>query len=206
MKATELLKQHHKEVADLFERIESAEQASEKKALFEELAGKLAAHDGIEREIFYPACERKLTGDEDREMLGEALVEHGLVEFTLFNADRERGKQFDARVKVLKDIVEHHVEEEEKELFPEVEKAFSSGELETLGARMEAAFEEKLEKDFRPALQKNVRQVVNGAVKTSTKAPAKRAPAKRTPARASTKRAAAKKRPATKTRRGRKAA
>jgi hypothetical protein len=198
MKATALLKQQHQEVADLFERIEASEQASEKKALFEELAGKLVAHDGIEREIFYPACEKKLTGDEDKEMLGEALVEHGLVEFTLFNADRERGKEFDARVKVLKDIVEHHVEEEEKELFPEVEKAFAGSELEALGQRMEEAFDEKVEEDFRPALQKNVRQVVNGAIKTSPKAPPKRTAAKRSPARASGKRAAAKKPPARK--------
>jgi hemerythrin superfamily protein len=205
MKATALLKKQHKEVADLFERIEASEQASEKKALFEELAGKLVAHDGIEREIFYPACEKKLTGEEDKDMLGEALVEHGLVEFTLFNADRERGKEFDARVKVLKDIVEHHVEEEEKELFPEVEKAFAGSELEALGQRMEEAFDEKVEEDFRPALQKNVRQVVNGAIKTSARAPAKRAAAKRTPVRATTKRAAAKK-PARKPQRGRKAA
>ncbi|MEJ7729780.1 MAG: hemerythrin domain-containing protein [Polyangiaceae bacterium] len=205
MKATELLKKQHKEVADLFERIEAAEQASVKKALFEELAGKLVAHDGIEREIFYPACEKKLTSDEDQDMLGEALVEHGLVEFTLFNADRERGKVFDARVKVLKDIVEHHVEEEEKELFPEVEKAFAGSELEKLGQRMEEAFEEKVEEDFRPGLEKNVRQVVSGAIKTSPKAaPAQRAPAKRTPARA-TKSAAAKK-PTRKPQRGRKAA
>jgi hemerythrin superfamily protein len=174
MKATDLLKQQHREVEELFERIENAE-AREKKALFEELATNLVAHDAIEREIFYPACERQM-GDE--EILREALVEHGLVEFTLFQADRETRDEdaLDARIKVLKDIVEHHVEEEEKELFPKVEKALS-GQLEQLGAAMEARFEEAKEEDFRTPLQKNVRQVIGGAVKTT---PARGASARRT--------------------------
>jgi hemerythrin superfamily protein len=174
MKATDLLKQQHREVEKLFERIENAE-TREKKALFEELATNLVAHDAIEREIFYPACERQMG---DQEMLREALVEHGLVEFTLFQADRETRDEeaLDARIKVLKDIVEHHVEEEEKELFPKVEKALS-GQLEQLGAAMEARFEEAKEEDFRTPLQKNVRQVIGGAVKTT---PARGASARRT--------------------------
>ena len=163
IKATKLLEKQHGEVSALFARIEKAEEGAAKRALFNELAANLFAHDAIERQIFYPACEKAM-GDKD--LLGEALVEHGLVEFTLFNADRERGKRFDARLKVLKDIVEHHVEEEEKEFFPKAEKAIGGKKLEELGARMRTAFEAAKEKDWRGPLGRNVRQVVRGAVKT----------------------------------------
>lgn len=162
--ATKLLKAQHREVSALFAQIEKAEEGAAKRALFNQLAANLAAHDAIERQIFYPACDKAM-GDTD--LLGEALVEHGLVEFTLFQADSERGKRFDARLKVLKDVVEHHVEEEEKELFPKAEKALGK-QLEPLGARMRAAFAEAKAKDWRGPLGRNVRQVLRGAVKTRT--------------------------------------
>ena len=73
--ATSLLTQQHDEVKALFKRIEGASSRAAKVKLFEELAHNLVAHDAIEREIFYPACERAL-GMTD--LLGEALVEHGV--------------------------------------------------------------------------------------------------------------------------------
>ena len=88
MKATDLLEKQHRDVADLFERIEKSKDAEKKSALFEELASNLAAHDAIEREIFYPACEEEM-GVTD--LLGESLVEHGVVEFSLYLADEARG-------------------------------------------------------------------------------------------------------------------
>jgi hypothetical protein len=213
MKATDLLKHQHHEVNDLFERLEKAAQ-SDRRAAFDELAAHLVAHDAIEREIFYPACEREMG---DGKLLREALVEHGLVEFTLFQADRElrSAKTFEARVKVLKDVVEHHVEEEEKELFPKVEKALAS-KLVELGEKMEARFEAALKEDFRPPLQRNVRQVIGGAVKTgparaTTSRPARAVRAGRATRAASggakpAKRAGAKKSTRAKARGGRRAA
>src|SRR5690349_2072775 len=88
MKATELLMKQHRLVEDLFEQFEEAGDATEKRELFAKLAQNLVAHDAIEREIFYPACEKEL-GSED-EVLGESLVEHGLVEFCLFRADQRQ--------------------------------------------------------------------------------------------------------------------
>jgi hemerythrin superfamily protein len=76
MNATELLKSQHREVESLFKRIEKAQEDSEKRELFEELAANLVAHDAIEREIFYPACEEEMGMNE---LLGEVLAEHGLV-------------------------------------------------------------------------------------------------------------------------------
>lgn len=170
MKATDLLKKQHKVVSDLFAQIETTD-GKDKLALFDELAANLVAHDGIERKIFYPACEKKMGMTE---LLGEALVEHGVVEFSLARADENRrNKSFDHFVKVLKEMVEHHVKEEEKEFFPKVTKAFDAEALEALGEKMEAAFEEAKAADFRTPLWQNLRQVIDGALKTSPKATTK---------------------------------
>lgn len=177
MKATDLLKAQHEEVSRLFEKIEDAEEA-EKVALFEELAAKLVAHDAIERQIFYPACEEQMGMDE---LLGEAIVEHGMVEFGLFSADLHLGgEEFEHYMMVLKEAVEHHVGEEEDEFFPQVEKAFDEAQLEELGSQMEELFADTLDEDFRAALTHNLQQVLAGAMKPKPpkKAPTKAASAK----------------------------
>jgi hypothetical protein len=158
-----LLSQQHSEVKALFKRIESASNRSAKLKVFEELARNLVAHDAIEREIFYPACERAL-GMTD--LLGEALVEHGVVEFCLFQADQaEKSADFGFKCQVLKEVVLHHVKEEEDDFFPKVEKALSRAELEHLGARMKARFEQAKAGDFRGPLHRNLKQVLAGALK-----------------------------------------
>lgn len=182
MKATELLKSQHEEVKALFERIEKTKNTEERSELFEELAANLVAHDAIEREIFYPACEEKM-GLNDQ--LGEALVEHGVVEFALYNADQAHGKpDFLHKVTVLKEVLEHHIEEEEKEFFPAAEKALGKPRLEELGERMEQRFEAALDEDFRVPLAKNLEQVLAGALKPNPRGPAKR-PAKKAQRKAS---------------------
>lgn len=174
MKATELLKKQHKEVQDLFKRIEKAKDDATKSELFEELAANLVAHDGIERQIFYPACEEAM-GMTD--LLGEALVEHGAVEFMVFQADQAQGEDdFEYKCTVLQEVLEHHIEEEEKEFFPKAERALGKERLEELGAEMEAQFEELVAEDFRGPLHANLKQVLAGAIKP---APAKRSPASR---------------------------
>ncbi|HKY39443.1 MAG TPA: hemerythrin domain-containing protein [Polyangiaceae bacterium] len=163
MKATELLKQQHRDVEKLFKVLEDDEGDEKQTEIFGELAATLVAHDAIEREIFYPACEKAL-GMTD--LLGEALVEHGVIEFSLYEADEAQGKKdFDFKLKVLEEMVEHHVEEEEKELFPEVEDAIEAEELETLGQRMEQRFSEARAEDYRAPLHENLRQVLAGAIK-----------------------------------------
>jgi hemerythrin superfamily protein len=162
MKATELLKQQHREVEKLFKAIEDAED-DEKTELFEELASKLVAHDAIEREIFYPACEEAMGLDD---LLGEALVEHGVVEFGLYQADQAAGNDdFEYKCTVLQEIVEHHVKDEEKEFFPKVEKTLGGTRLEELATQMEERFEQALEEDFRTPLYNNLKQVLGGALK-----------------------------------------
>ncbi len=177
MKATDLLQKQHKVVADLFEKIEKSKDDAKKKDLFEELASNLAAHDAIEREIFYPACETKM-GITD--LLGEALAEHGVVEFCLYLADEARGEDdFDYKMTVLKETVQHHVEEEEKEFFPKVEKALGAPLLEELCVEMEARFEEAKASDFRGPLHENLRQVLDGALEPAPAKSAKKPVAKK---------------------------
>ncbi|HYP88207.1 MAG TPA: hemerythrin domain-containing protein, partial [Polyangiaceae bacterium] len=146
MDAIELLKQQHREVEELFSKIEQSDAEDEKGRLFRELAGKLVGHDGIEREIFYPACEEALGLNDE---LGEALVEHGVVEFCLYQADQAVGQpDFDFKVKVLKELVQHHVKEEENELLPKIKKAFDDEKLEALGEELLDAFEETQSEDY----------------------------------------------------------
>lgn len=170
MKATDLLKQQHRHVEKLFKALESATSSAKKRKVFEELASRLVAHDAIEREIFYPACEEAMgMGDE----LGEALVEHGVIEFSLYEADQAIGKaDFDFKCTVLKEMVEHHVEEEEKQFFPMVEKALGVEQLEELALQMEERFEEARDDDFRGPLHSNLKQVLAGAIKPRKASPA----------------------------------
>ncbi len=176
MKATDLLKQQHQEVSRLFKAIESAKGKADKRRLFMELASNLVAHDGIERDIFYPACEDTMGLSDD---LGEALVEHGVIEFALYQSNEALDEDdFDFKCKVLSEMVEHHVEEEEKEFFPKVEKALSAESLESLGEDMAEAFDEARSEDFQTPLYRNLKEVFAGALKTTPADEAEEAEAK----------------------------
>ena len=168
MKATDLLIKQHRTVARLFKAIETAKTDADKKTLFVELASNLAAHDAIERQIFYPACQDAMGLSDD---LGEALVEHGVIEFCLYQANEAVGKpDFDFKCKVLAELVEHHVKEEEDEFFPKTQAALGTGLLETLGEEMADAFDEALEDDFQEPLYENLRQVFAGVLQPVTAA------------------------------------
>jgi hypothetical protein len=171
--ATKLLTQQHEEVKALFKKIEKSKSRAEKTKLFEELAANLVAHDAIEREIFYPACKRAM-GMTD--MLGEALVEHGVVEFSVYQADQAGKDDFDFKCKVLSEIVEHHVKEEEDEFFPKVEKALGKDKLQQLGVRMKERFEQAKSEDFRGPLAANLKQVLAGAIEPAKRSARSNAP------------------------------
>jgi hypothetical protein len=147
MKATDLLKQQHRTVEALFAKIEAGESAALK-----DLASALAAHMTIEHEFFYPEAR----GVNEDGIL-EAFEEHSIAEVALKRAlatDPE-DDSFDARVKVLKELIEHHVEEEEGQLFPDVEKSIDGDQLEALGAEMEERFQEVLKKGYQAVLPDN---------------------------------------------------
>jgi hemerythrin superfamily protein len=145
VEATKLLEQDHKEVEGLFKKFEEAgDQAYKtKQELADKIIEELTIHAEIEEEIFYPAVKSEVDAAEDE--VAEAVEEHHVAE-TLMEEIKgltPEDEQFDAKVTVLIESVRHHKDEEENEMFPKVRKAFSSEELEQLGARLEAAKKDK---------------------------------------------------------------
>jgi hypothetical protein len=148
MDAFELLKKDHKKVSQLFKEVEAAS-GQTKKQIFARLKTELDVHANVEERIFYPALENK---KEAREITLEAYEEHKVVKDLL--AELESGNapedEWDAKLTVLKENVEHHVEEEEGELFSKARQALSKQELEELGVEMEAEKASQLGRAARP--------------------------------------------------------
>ena len=144
MDAITLLTEQHEEVDSLVETLEGNGSKSDKQDAFADLANKLAAHATIEEKIFYPAVMAKQTEDLLRESVEEHLsIKRVLADLLAIDLDDE---QFEAKLSVLKEQLEHHAhEEEEDDLFPRVRKLFSKEELEGLGNDMVAMFETLLE-------------------------------------------------------------
>ena len=112
MDAIAMLKADHRKVEDIFEQFEKASGKDRKQKLAEQACLDLKVHTIIEEEIFYPACR----GQIDDSDLNEAYVEHDAAK-TLINEIEAGGPDeafYDAKVKVLSEMIEHHVEEEEK--------------------------------------------------------------------------------------------
>jgi hemerythrin-like domain-containing protein len=122
--AIELLKADHDKVKAMFEQYEglSDRAVASKKKLVREICLELTRHTLAEEEIFYSAV-RKAVGDED--LVDEATVEHACAKDLIAQLlSMEPGEDlYDAKVKVLSEQIEHHVEEEEKEMFPKAKKA-----------------------------------------------------------------------------------
>jgi hemerythrin superfamily protein len=121
------LKQDHKEVKSIFSELKSSSQSSERKNLLEKLRRELLPHMTGEEKALYPALKKT---EAIREDALEALEEHHaaqliLTELTSMSPDDER---FKAKVTVLMEMVDHHVEEEEDVIFKDVKKQFSSDE------------------------------------------------------------------------------
>lgn len=136
MDAIQVLKQQHEEVASLFEQFEKAR--TRKAALAQEICEKLSIHDKIEREIFYPAVNEN---EELKDMILEGLEEHHLVQILLKQISEcdPSDETFEAKVKVLQELIEHHVEEEEQEMFKAIRGAVDKKLLNELGRRLEEA-------------------------------------------------------------------
>ena len=136
MNAFQLLKNDHKIVSGLFDQIESSS-GQAKAQLFNRLKSELDVHALVEEKIFYPALENK---KESREITLEAYEEHKVVKDLL--AELANGssadEEWDAKLKVLRENVDHHVEEEEGELFDKADDVLSDEDIDRLGEEMEA--------------------------------------------------------------------
>jgi hemerythrin superfamily protein len=144
MDAIEMLEEQHRDVEDLFDEIEEAEGA-EKREVFAEIADQLVIHSAIEEKHFYPAVKARQTEDLLRESLEEHLSAKRIIADLLDM--KVEDEQFDAKVDVLKELIQHHVKEEEDELFPKVRKLLGQEELEALAQEMMATQDTLLEED-----------------------------------------------------------
>lgn len=137
--AIRLLVQDHRDVHALFEEYQSLAEdeadGAERKALAEKICGMLIAHTTIEEEIFYPAARESLS---DEDLLDEATVEHASAKdlITQIQTMSPDEPLYDAKVKVLGEYVDHHVSEEEGEMFPKCKRA--KMDLVGLGERLSA--------------------------------------------------------------------
>ena len=132
MDALDILKQDHQKVKELFH------EATRGKDLFDKINIELEIHAHIEETVFYPALEQH---EELKDMVAEALGEHQEVK-TLLEELEELGFEshdFGAKLQELMETVEHHVSEEEGEMFPKVREVFDEKELEELGNQLNSA-------------------------------------------------------------------
>ncbi|HEY0373111.1 MAG TPA: hemerythrin domain-containing protein [Thermoanaerobaculia bacterium] len=136
--AIALLKQDHEKVRTLLESMEKATGARRTK-LLGQIEQELKVHTQIEEEIFYPAFREASKKKDDQVMVYEAVQEHHMVDVALPEAaEGENNEDLKGKAKVLKELVEHHADEEEDDMFPRARKLMSREELRDLGERMAA--------------------------------------------------------------------
>jgi hemerythrin superfamily protein len=148
MDAVALLKADHRKVEDLFAKFEAAKGVGKKRALAEQICLELTVHTRIEEDIFYPACEGK--------------VEEDLVLIAEIEAGGPDDAFYDAKVKVLSEMIEHHVKEEEQRVEGMFAQARKAGlDMDELGARM-AGEKARLVADYKGALPRPEASTLQG--------------------------------------------
>jgi hemerythrin-like domain-containing protein len=143
MDAISFLTEDHRKVRKLLDDLsKTTNRAAKKRAdLLAKIAAELEAHTAIEEEIFYPAFKEAGQKSDDDKMYFEALEEHraagDLVLPDLLKTD-VGSEQFGGRAKVLKELVEHHADEEEKQMFPRARRLLGKQALQDLRGELEA--------------------------------------------------------------------
>ena len=143
--AIALLKADHRTVEELFEKFENSRRADQKARIAQEICNELTVHAAIEEQDFYPAAQEVL--GEEKDLVDEARVEHASLKWLIAQIEAEGpdSELFDAKVKVLQEYVQHHVKEEEKEMFPKLKK--TELDMKALGAQL-AASKTELKKEL----------------------------------------------------------
>jgi hemerythrin-like domain-containing protein len=138
MNALELLKNDHDKVKRLLGELESTTERGVKtrSELFATIKGELTVHETIEEEIFYPALK---SHPKAKDLVLEAYEEHHVVDRVMAELENldVSDETWGAKATVMKENVEHHIEEEEQEMFAQARQVFDRQELEDLGAQME---------------------------------------------------------------------
>jgi hemerythrin-like domain-containing protein len=152
MKATELLKRQHRAVKKLFAQARRSTRPDERESLLDQIETDLRRHMYLEETIFYPAIRDAAKAKKSQEMIGEAYEEHAVVKLVLntFATLDPEDERFEAKMTVLDELIQHHVDDEESEIFAAAEK-LGDDEIERLGEEMgEAAAEggDEMEDDY----------------------------------------------------------
>ncbi len=151
--AIAMLKADHRKVEELFDSFEKARGAERKQTIAKQICTELIVHTIIEEEIFYPACK----GAIEEDLLDEAYVEHDGAKVLIAEIlSSEPSEEFyDAKIKVLSEQIEHHVEEEEKRVEGMFSQARKAGlDMDALGEQMALRKQQALaefERDGLPA-------------------------------------------------------
>ncbi|MGZ8719452.1 MAG: hemerythrin domain-containing protein [Aeromicrobium sp.] len=139
MDAIALLKTDHDKVKRLLSELESTTERGVKTRteLFATIKGELTLHEMVEEEIFYPELKAHPKG---KDIVLEGYEEHHVVDVLMGELESldVSDEAWGAKALVMKENIEHHIEEEEGEMFKTARQVFDKAELEDLGARMEA--------------------------------------------------------------------
>jgi hemerythrin-like domain-containing protein len=131
-KPTEMLREDHEKVKELFERFEDADEG-EQQEIANTAMQEIQVHSTLEEELFYPAAREVLEqeSEEEGEVLDESLEEHHVVDLIMAELRKMRSndERFKAKFTVMAENVKHHIEEEENELFPKVEGQLEDEDL-----------------------------------------------------------------------------
>ncbi len=127
----DLLKQDHDKVKDLFEQIEGDARMESKEELFDQIEKELELHMEGEEKFFYPVLEKS---EDARDKVLEAYEEHHVAKTVLseFEDVDEEDDHWTAKLKVFKELVEHHIQEEEKEIFKMAKKALDRDQIDEI--------------------------------------------------------------------------
>ena len=149
MNAIALLTRDHQEVERLFKQFEKLTERAQKskQKIVMNIIRELAIHSAVEEMLFYPAVRTAALKAQGRALkeaadtVLESLEEHHVVKWTLSELEKMKpeDERFDAKVKVLMESVRHHVEEEQRELFPKARRLLGEEVLDQLGERIEKA-------------------------------------------------------------------
>lgn len=140
--AITMLKSDHATVKRLLRELNATSDRAlkQRESLVEQIERELKMHAQLEEEIFYPAFKSATRGTDAEDMFYEAAEEHHLLDIMLpaLKSANPKSHEFEAKAKVLLDLIEHHVKEEENEMFKAARELFEEAELRELGDMMQA--------------------------------------------------------------------
>ena len=137
MNALELMKTDHDRLKELLEEALDTDEPAERSELLHQMRSELMGHERMEEDVFYPALRENA---EAKEIVLEGYEEHHVIDLILDELldVPEDSEQWKAKLKVLQENIEHHIEEEEGEMFRTARAVFSREQLDELGRRMRA--------------------------------------------------------------------